>query len=680
MASTNIQTVTLSGYSATVEGANYLCLGTWDSYGIEQLQINPGPEWDGLVIKATFNTSAGATPVVVPESGLIDVPPEATAQALTVGAPGLLVFSGTTDGQQRITCNLMFIVRDHAPIDGTAPAPTPDEWQQFVAMVQQYAQQAAQSATEAAGSATQAAQAETNAAASATAAAAELAKVQGAGTAALTAIGNAQSTAVSAVQTAQTTATQAVEQAGQTAVQQVQQAGTAQVNAVNQAGDAKLAEIQEVNAMLPAPTEADAGKAVVVNPDGSGYALGDVQVDAYTKAQSDARYAPIESAIKVSGSGTGMVSLSPTVAWQPQGMKLYGRSWQDGTPSVEQEVPIEGAGQSGTVDVTVCGENLLNTDELINNMQYLPNTGALSTLNGRVSTPKIKNPGVPIYVYATAGYSVILVQYDKSGALISCTFPNKNTKINLDAKCAEFAFTVYTSLGDGIVDYDTLKQDFVIGVALVSKYYPYATPQQLPIPTPDGLPGIPVDSGGNWTDENGQQWATDAVDMAAQEKTQRIFKGSLNALSGWAVSSDGLRIFTRLTGLGVQESVSTPVISNYFPGGSWKFQQKGTIAVGNGSAGSVVSVSTGDFPTVEDLENWLSEHACVYYTLLKNLVTTPLNPDTIAAYKALQSYPGTTNILAPDCGIEASAVGNGTAILADINAKITALQSAAAGT
>lgn len=132
MASTNIQTVTLSGYSATVDGANYLCLGTWDSYGIEQLQINPGPEWAGLVIKATFNTSAGATPVVVPESGLIDVPPEATAQALTVGAPGLLVFSGTTDRQQRITCNLMFIVRDHAPIDGTAPAPTPSEWEQLV--------------------------------------------------------------------------------------------------------------------------------------------------------------------------------------------------------------------------------------------------------------------------------------------------------------------------------------------------------------------------------------------------------------------------------------------------------------------------------------------------------------------------------------------------------------------
>ena len=168
MASTNIQTVTLSGYSATVDGANYLCLGTYDSYGIEQLQINPGPEWAGLVIKATFNTTTGATPVVVPESGLINVPPEATAQALTVGAPGLLVFSGTTDGQQRITCNLMFIVRDHAPIDGTAPAPTPSEWEQFVAMVQQYAQQASQSANESSESAKASKKSELQAAGSAT--------------------------------------------------------------------------------------------------------------------------------------------------------------------------------------------------------------------------------------------------------------------------------------------------------------------------------------------------------------------------------------------------------------------------------------------------------------------------------------------------------------------------------
>lgn len=132
MSRVNIQAINLSGYKALTEGNQYLVLGTWDSYGIEQLQINAGPEWDGLVIKAVFVTPAGATPVVVPDSGLIDVPPEATAQALTAGSPGMIVFSGVTAGVQRITCNLLYLVSDHAPIDGMAPAPTPDQWAQLI--------------------------------------------------------------------------------------------------------------------------------------------------------------------------------------------------------------------------------------------------------------------------------------------------------------------------------------------------------------------------------------------------------------------------------------------------------------------------------------------------------------------------------------------------------------------
>ena len=168
MALKNIQTITLSGYKAYVEGKQYVVLGTWDSYGIEQLQIVPGPEWTGLVIKAVFVTAAGTTPVVVPDSGLINVPPEATAQALGVESPGMIVFSGVTSDVQRITCNLLYLVSDHAPIDGTAPEPTPDEWAQFVAMVQQYAQQASQSANESSESAEASKKSELQAAGSAT--------------------------------------------------------------------------------------------------------------------------------------------------------------------------------------------------------------------------------------------------------------------------------------------------------------------------------------------------------------------------------------------------------------------------------------------------------------------------------------------------------------------------------
>ena len=52
-------------------------------------------------------------------------------------------------------------------------------------------------------------------------------------------------------------------------------------------------------------------------------------------------------------------------------------------------------------------------------------------------------------------------------------------------------------------------------------YEPYRE-QLLTLPTPTGLPGIPVTSGGNYTDQSGQQWVCDEVDFAAGVYVQRI--------------------------------------------------------------------------------------------------------------------------------------------------------------
>lgn len=64
-------------------------------------------------------------------------------------------------------------------------------------------------------------------------------------------------------------------------------------------------------------------------------------------------------------------------------------------------------------------------------------------------------------------------------------------------------------------------------------YEPYHTPHTLTIPTPNGLPGIPVSSGGNYTDENGQQWICDELDFERGVYRQRIgCKEYLDALVG----------------------------------------------------------------------------------------------------------------------------------------------------
>lgn len=56
----------------------------------------------------------------------------------------------------------------------------------------------------------------------------------------------------------------------------------------------------------------------------------------------------------------------------------------------------------------------------------------------------------------------------------------------------------------------------------VTSYEPYHEPQSLSISTPTGLPAIPVDTDGNYTDANGQQWIADYVDLKRGKYVQMV--------------------------------------------------------------------------------------------------------------------------------------------------------------
>lgn len=199
--------------------------------------------------------------------------------------------------------------------------------QQAVQAAQAEAEKAAASAGQAASSAAEAAQSATNAAA-------EVGKVQNAVTTAVQAVQAAQDTATGAVADAQQTATQAVSEAQATAVSAVQEAGTTQTSAVESAGtaavsavsnaktealtqistagtaqvsavgtagadavedvnDAKTAALEAIdaaNAALPAPTQSDAGKVLMVNEDGTGYKLSDISSNDELNNKIDALY------------------------------------------------------------------------------------------------------------------------------------------------------------------------------------------------------------------------------------------------------------------------------------------------------------------------------------------------------------------------------------------------------
>lgn len=107
--------VQLKGYS--VRPGN-LSLGTFGSYGIEQLHVTLDDMWSGLAVTATFNPPNGEpVEIRVPENGLIDVPAEATANEGT----GTIVYCGVANGVQRITKTQGYNVITRGPVGGTAP-------------------------------------------------------------------------------------------------------------------------------------------------------------------------------------------------------------------------------------------------------------------------------------------------------------------------------------------------------------------------------------------------------------------------------------------------------------------------------------------------------------------------------------------------------------------------------
>src|SRR5699024_4169333 len=202
----------------------------------------------------------------------------------------------------------------------------------------------------------------------------------------------AASSAQKGISDAKDAALSNVAEAGAAQVSAVGTTGADAVEGVNDAKTAALGEIDAANAALPSPTQSDAGKVPTVKADGSAYELA-------------GPYAPLSAAIRPTASGNP-VNITDSVEWPLQGLKVYGKSTQDGTPSPESPVPIVSAGDDGSIDLTV-----------------------------------------------------------SNGASLS---------------------------------------------------------QSMTISTPNGLPGIPVDSDGNYTDAEGQQWICNEVDFARGVYVQRV--------------------------------------------------------------------------------------------------------------------------------------------------------------
>ena len=125
---TRTHEIKLDGYGAhttLAEDRPIMLLGTAESYGIEKLHVVSGESWEGLTVTATFNAPDGtSTDMLMDTDGNITVPSEATAKS----GSGKIVFTGVSNGIQRISCDLEYFVVAHSAINGVQSGGTAPSW------------------------------------------------------------------------------------------------------------------------------------------------------------------------------------------------------------------------------------------------------------------------------------------------------------------------------------------------------------------------------------------------------------------------------------------------------------------------------------------------------------------------------------------------------------------------
>lgn len=176
--------------------------------------------------------------------------------------------------------------------------------------------------------------------------------------------------------------------------------------------------------------------------------------------------------------------------------------------------------------------------------------------------------------------------------------------------------------------------------------------QTLTLPTPNGLPGIPVTSGGNYTDSTGQQWVCDEVDLERGVKVQRVRIKALSPDIAWLhlkTNSGNNNFQVRIYNADVA-SIRKPCFCNIlrYTGNGWDdIPQNLPKIYANDQEITISFPPNSEYSSLEAFKQLLTNVKSVIYYTLATPIETPLTPAEIAAYKALTTY-------APDTVVQAS--------------------------
>lgn len=346
-----------------------------------------------------------------------------------------------------------------------------------------------------------------------------------------TAASNAAAKATAAAKSA-VAAKESETSAGQSATAAANSATAAAASATAAAGDAKTASDAAAGAAdakaaaVAAQKDATASKAAAANSsaaaktseDAAAKSAADADSTANSIKESMTQIAALQKRQNVLvGSETGNpVSCDDAFAAPLCGLYVYGKSTQDGTPSPDTPVPIVSAGDGGSVVVKVTGKNRMP-----------PNLKRGDVVECFVK----KNTPITLVFkgdFVSQGGNLLFIGENNENLWFGIDNNKAEHHITLKANATKFQYLLLNNMASENV--------CLTWNASSPDYEPYRE-QLLTLPTPNGLPGIPVASGGNYTDPQGQQWLCDEVDLERGVKVLRIDKGAFDATKALAEQS-----------------------------------------------------------------------------------------------------------------------------------------------
>jgi hypothetical protein len=638
-------TITLARHTAQVVGlmglVGVLVLGTWDSYGTEQLLLRHGPEWEGLAIDATFHNvpnDEGVT-VLADTDGLVPVPPEACIRPSRCAT---ITFRGVQDGIQRISCNLPYMVLDHAQVPGANSTATPSENAQALAQMQDLrdgavdAKRHAEAARDgAANSAADAKKSETNAGQSATAAktaqsAAETAKA-GAETAQKAAASSASSASTSA--STATTQAAAAKSSATTAKASEAAAGKSAKEAAASAANLDSAVNTATQKAAAASASAEAAKAsesAAANSEAAARKYAN-SAELAAKTAGEAAAEKLQQMQAIQDDVTAKQAQTATDATAAEKAKVAAEAAQKDAAASKAAAANSSAAAKTSEDAAA--KSAADADSTANSIkESMTQIAALQKRQNVLVGSEIGNPASCDDAFAAP--------------LCGLTVYGKSTQ---DGTPTPDAPVPIVSAGDG-------------GTIVLTLGDGDGKTQTLTLPTPNGLPGIPVASGGNYTDPQGQNWVCDEVDLERGVKVQRVNAVDLSTcvITGTTNLATTKRLAIRLPLKGKDYQVKA--LCNRLPY---------LVSFTSDTIHFYVDTNHAQVFIPIGAKN-PEEGEYILFYVLDAPIETPLTPAEIAAYKAITAY-------APDTVVQASdGAGIKLGYQRDVNITIKKLEDAIA--